>query len=357
MGNLNGKRIFCMRRWLSLTGHKPENKPTNIELTCTEIGGLWTSYAQETMGICFLNYFLHHLQDAEIIPLAQEALRLSQQRVDKIKSFFVAENIPVPAGFSESDVNLSAPPLFHDSFSLSFIYMMNRLSMINYSFIASNNVRLDVLDFFNECLHQSAEMFGKAVRMMLDKGLYDRPPKMEYPREVEYVEKKSFLDGIRGHKRPLNAIELSEIFFNIERNYFSVIVMLGFAQILDDKALKDLAVRGKKISEQQIELFNSLLMQEDLLGTVTVSMEVTDSTVSPFSEKLILSMVNILNSVDIVLISHALSLAMRADLIAHYSKIIAQVMAYGKDTFDALVERRWLEQPPLTTDRKQLLKS
>lgn len=340
-----------------MTGQHPETKSVNIELTCTEIGGLWSTYLQETMAVCFLKYFLHHLQDAEIVPLAQEALNLSNRRIDKIKSFFKAENFPVPAGFSESDVNLTAPPLFHDAFSLSFVYMMNRLSMINFSFIASNNVRLDVLDFFNECLRESTEMFGKAVRMMLNKGLYDRPPKMNYPREVEYIEKKSFLDGILGHKRPLNAIELSEIFFNIERNYFSVIVMLGFAQILDDKALKDLVIRGKKISEKQIELFNSLLMQEDLLGTVTVSMEVTDSTVSPFSEKLILSMVHILNSVDIVLISHALSVAMRTDLVANYSKIIAEVMAYGKDTFDALVERRWLEQPPMTTNRKQLLKS
>lgn len=336
-------------------GGKPDVKAVNIELSCTEIGGLWGVYLQESASSCFLTYFLHHLQDAEIIPLAQEALDLSQQRIEKIESLFQSENFPIPAGFSEKDVNLTAPPLFLDTFSLSFIYMMNRLSMINYSFVASNNVRLDVLDFFNECLHQSTEMFGKAVRMMLEKGIYDRPPKMNYPQEVEYVQKETILNGFLGKHRPLNAIELSEIFFNIERNYFSVILMLGFAQVVDDKDLRDLIIRGKKISEKQIELFNTLLMEEDLLGTVTVSMEVTDSTAAPFSEKLILSMVHILNSVDIVLISHALSLAMRADLAAHYSKIIAEVMAYGKSTFDAVVERRWLEQPPLATDRKKLL--
>lgn len=116
-------------------------------------------------------------------------------------------------------------------------------------------------------------------------------------------------------------------------------------------------IRGKKISEEQIELFNNLLMQEDLLGTVPISMEVTDSTVSPFTEKLIFSMINILNSVDILLISHALSLSMRADLTANYTKIIAKVMAYAKDIFDIVVERKWLEQPPLTTNRKQLIQS
>ena len=136
----------------------------------------------------------------------------------------------MPAAFSEGDVNLSAPPLFHDLFALSFVYMMNRLAMINFSYTASNNVRLDVLDFFNECLHTSTEMFGKAVKMMLSKGIYDRPPKMNYPKEIEFVQKESFITGIVGKNRPLNAIELSEIFFNIERNYFSVLIMLGFAQ-------------------------------------------------------------------------------------------------------------------------------
>ncbi|PWV98497.1 uncharacterized protein DUF3231 [Paenibacillus cellulosilyticus] len=340
-----------------MTFQKPEVKPTNIEFTCTEIGGLWGVYIQESLSVCCLTYMMHHLQDGQILPLADEALKLSQSRMDRIKQFFLAENFPIPAGFSEGDVNLAAPPLFHDTFTLSFIYMMNRLGMINFSFVASNNVRLDVLDFFKECIHTSTELFGKAVRMMLEKGIYDRPPKMNYPSKIEYVQKKSFLDGMFGKKRPLNAIELSEIFFNIERNYFSVILMLGFAQVMKDKKLKDFIIAGKKISEKQVELFNDLLMQEDLLGTVTVSMEVTDSTVSPFSDKLIISMINVLNSIDILLISHALSLSMRADLTAHYAKIIAEVMAYGKDTFDIMVEHEWLEQPPLTTDRQQLIQS
>jgi len=233
--------------------------------------------------------------------------------------------------------------------------MMNRLGMINFSYTASNNVRLDVLDFFTECIHTSSEMFGKAVKMMLSKGIYDRPPKMTYPKEIEFVQKESFLSGMIGNKRPLNAIELSEIFFNIERNYFSVLIMIGFAQVIKDKKLIDHIMKGKALSENQISFFNNLLMKEDLLGTVTVNMEVTDSTLSPFSDKLIFSMINALNSVDISLISHAMSVSMRTDLTAQYTKIIAEVMLYAKDTFDILVQKKWLEQPPLVTNRNKLI--
>ncbi len=336
---------------------RPEIKPHNIEFSSTEIGGLWSIYMQESMSVCFLTYFVHHLQDGEIVPLATQALEISEGRLERIRNFFTKESFPIPDGFTEADVNLDAPPLFHDAFALSYIYMTNRMGMINYAFTSSNNVRLDVLDFFNECLHVSTEMFGKAVRLSLEKGLFDRPPKMNYPDRVEYVRKTSFLDGISGRKRPLSAIELSEIFFNIERNYFAVLVMLGFAQVVHDPKLRDHILRGKNISEKQVDLFNRLLMDEDLLGTVTVGMEVTASTISPFSEKIIMAMINALNAVDIVLISHALALSMRADLIAHYTKIVGEVMLYAKDTFDIVVERGWLEQPPLTTDRRELLSS
>jgi hypothetical protein len=332
-----------------------DKKEVYIELTCTEIGGLWGVFFQESMSTCFLIYFLHHLRDEDIIPLAQESLQISQGRLNKIKNIYLAENFPVPAAFSEGDLNLSAPPLFNDAFALSYIYMMNRLGMINFSYTASNNVRLDVLDFFTECIHTSSEMFGKAVKMMLSKGIYDRPPKMTYPKEIEFVQKESFLSGMIGNKRPLNAIELSEIFFNIERNYFSVLIMIGFAQVIKDKKLIDHIMRGKTLSENQISFFNNLLMKEDLLGTVTVNMEVTDSTLSPFSDKLIFSMINALNSVDISLISHAMSVSMRTDLTTQYTKIIAEVMLYAKDTFDILVQKKWLEQPPLVTNRSKLI--
>jgi hypothetical protein len=133
--------------------------------------------------------------------------------------------------------------------------------------------------------------------------------------------------------------------------------MLGFAQVVEDRHIKEHIIKGKRLSEKQIELFNGLMMKEELLGTVPVSMEVTASTVSPFSDKLIMSMINMLNAIDIVLLSHAISLSMRTDLVAHYTQIIGEVMLYAKDTFDLAVEHQWLEQPPLSIDRGQLIHS
>lgn len=328
---------------------------SNVRLSSSEIGGLWSMYTLESLSICLLKYFIHHLHDDQIKGMLQKGLNLSQSHLTSIRAVFVDEQIPVPIGYSDEDIDFSSPPLFHDPFALSFVYNMTRFSMINSSFITANVARPDILEFFAEATRKSVALYTECVEMLLSKGLYDRPPMIEYPSQTEYISKQSYLDGFLGNKRPLNAIELTELFFNIERNYFGVLLTLGFLQVVKDKEIKQYIKRGKAISENQIETFNKLLQEENMLGLVPVSMEVTDSTTSPFSERLVMSLMHFLNSLDITLIGHALSTSMRTDLAVHYSKLIGEILLYAKDGFDIMVERKWLEQPPHATNRKQLI--
>lgn len=327
----------------------------NMKLTSSEIGGLWSTYIQDSMAECYLKYFKHHLKDSEILDVVKEALALSQDHLKQIKQIFHDEHFPVPYGFSDHDINYSAPPIFHDPFALSFVYGMSRMGMINYPYITTTIARGDILQFFLTANSKTAQLYDHSVNLMLSKGLYDRSPKMSYPHKVEFIEKPSFISGIIGSKRPLNAIELTEVFVRIERNYFAVILLMGFLQIVEDKEIKKYLIEGKKITDKQIRRLNELLISEELLGTVPVSMEVTDSTVSPFSDRLILSLIHFLNQIDVSLLGHALSVSMRTDLSAHYSEMIAEILGYAKDGFDILVNRKWLEQPPLAPDRKELV--
>nr|WP_311590836.1 DUF3231 family protein [Priestia megaterium] len=220
----------------------------------------------------------------------QKSLHISQTHLNQIKDIFSEESIPLPDGFMEKDINLLAPPLFYDLFALSFVYSMNRMSMVNLGFATSTVARADVLDFFTKALNQATELYAESTTLMLSKGIYDRPPMITYPEKVEYVKKQSYIVAAIGKKRPLNAVELTEIFFNIERNYFSVFLCMGLLQVIKDKEIKNYIKDGMEISEKQINFFNELLEKEELLGTVPVSMEVTNSTVSPISDKLIFAL-------------------------------------------------------------------
>ncbi|WP_408008139.1 DUF3231 family protein [Pseudalkalibacillus sp. A8] len=84
----------------------------NIRLSSPEIGGLWGTFIQEKMSVCLLKYFLHHIKDEEIKAILQKSLDISFAHLQQISKIFSEENIPLPHGFSDEDIDLSAPPLF-----------------------------------------------------------------------------------------------------------------------------------------------------------------------------------------------------------------------------------------------------
>lgn len=326
-----------------------------IRLSSSEIGGLWATYIQENMGVCLLKYFLHHNQDDEIKSVMEHALVIAEEHVQQISNIFQDESIPVPDGFTEKDIDFTAPPLFYDLFGLSFVYSMSRLGMINTGFITANVAREDVMNFFVKMVKQTSMLYQQSTNLMLSKGIYDRPPMIPYPKEVEYIEKLSYLSGF-GRKRPLNAAEITEIFFNTERNYFSVLLCMGLLQVVRDKEIHNFIEEGKKISEKQINTFNEILMREELLGNISTGMEVTDSTVSPFSDRLVVTLFHSLNAIDLVLIGHALSLSLRSDLSAYYQKYIIDILQYSVKGFNLMIDRGWAQELPHAPDRRELQK-
>ncbi|WP_240675909.1 DUF3231 family protein [Ammoniphilus sp. CFH 90114] len=189
-------------------------------------------------------------------------------------------------------------------------------------------------------------MYNESTTLMLSKGIYDRPPMLNYPKHVEYIQEESIFSGYLSKKRSLSALELTEIFLNIERNYFGLLICMGFTQVVKDEEIKRYLLNGKRICEKQIQILNKILIDEGHLGTVPVTMQVTDSKVSPFSDKLIVFLFHTLNSLDITLIGHGLSMSMRTDLSTIFSRLIGEILVYGKEGFDIMVKRRWLEQPP-----------
>ncbi|HZG15522.1 MAG TPA: DUF3231 family protein [Candidatus Bathyarchaeia archaeon] len=328
-----------------------------VGLTSTEIAALWSTYISDTISICMSKHFLQYIEDEEVKPLIEEALHASETHVKEIGNIFTKEQIPVPVGFSEKDVDLSAPPLFFDLFPLSYLYGMSRMGLLTYSILLSNVAREDVRLFFSKCLDTTQKLYNMSISLMLEKGIYDRPPMIPYPDKAEFVkQKETFISKWMETPRPLNVIELEEMFFNIERNYFGLILLTGFIQVIKDEQLKRYLERGKELAVKQIRFLNEKMMNEDLLGTVMVNTEVTTSTTSPFSERLIMSLMNIMNSSGLTYIGHALSTVTRMDLVAHFSSLIGEVLQYGKDGMDILIAREWMEEPPHAPNRKELAK-
>lgn len=327
-----------------------------LKLTSAEIAGLWETYLQNTAIQCILKHFLTFVQNAEIRGLTEEAFELYQNQTADIAGIFREEHIPVPAGFTDADVDSAAPPLFSELYALSFVYRVGQITLANNGNILVKVARQDVVKLFSNGLHAVKLHYQKSLSLMLELGIYDRPPKIEYPENREFVAEQSFLGRWVGEQRTLSAMELGEIFFVIERNYIGLLLLLGLIQATKDKEIKAYLIRGKALGEKQIAIFNELLKKEDLLEISPVTMEVTNSTHSPFSERLTLFMITTTTAASLPLLASAMAFSMRKDLIVSYSRIIAEVMLFGEDGINLMIRRGWMEQPPLAFDRKPYMK-
>ncbi|WP_078381715.1 DUF3231 family protein [Sutcliffiella halmapala] len=329
----------------------------NIQLTTPEIAALWTSYIQNSATMCFYKHFLQQLEDSEIKNVVKDALYLEEIYNKEIKKIFEKEGFPTPDGFTDKDVDLSAPPLYTDLFALSFVYRVGQMLVPFYATILTKVARKDIVEYFDECMRTSTKLYKKSLQLMLSKGIYDRPPKIPYPKEVEYlVVPPTLLEGWFGDKRPLNVLELGEIFYVIERNYIGLVMLMGLIQVTKDKEIKGFFLKGKKLAEKQVELFNKVLKEEEHFGNIPVSIEVTNSTVSPFSEKLLMFLITTTTSAGIYLLSYAMSISIRKDIAAHYSILMAEIAKYGGEGLEIMINRGWMEQPPQSIDRSNLYK-
>lgn len=327
----------------------------NIDLTTPEIAGLWKNYLQSTAVLCFMKHSAQYIQDEEIKPLVKEQIQDLSDNIAKTVQIFVDENYPIPEGFSDLDVDLAAPPLYTDLYALSFIYRYNQMGLSDYGITLSKVARKDVVAFFHQLLKSTTQIYLKALDLMLSKGIYDRPPKISYPAKVNFISQQdSFLEAWLGDARPLNVFELGEIFYTIERNYIGLLLLMGFIQVVKDKEIKEYLIKGKKLAEKQIEIFNKVLKEEEEIGNIPVSMEVTASTTSPFSDRLIMFFIAITAATGFYLVAFSLSATMRKDLVAKYALLMPEILAYGGEGANIMINRGWLEQPPQAVDRKAL---
>ena len=331
------------------------NVTHEVGLSSTEIAWLWSVYINEGVSVCFIKHLQKYNTHKDVDSLLKRALELSTKHIEEIKQLFTKENFPIPRGFSDEDVDLTAPSLFFDLFSVSFVYGMSRIGLVTYAQMVSCVAREDVRQFFAKCLQSTLELYNISIELMLHKGIYDRPPMIPYPDHIEFIRnKETFISKWLEKQRPLNVIEISEMFFNIERNYFGLILLTALIQVAKDEKVKKFLVKGKQLAEKQIEFLNKTFIKDDLLGTVMVNSEVTTTTESPFSDRLIMFLVTALNQQGVAYIGHALSISSRVDLVSEYSKLIPEIMKYGKDGMDLMLEYEWLEEPPHAPNRKEL---
>ncbi|MGG1517245.1 DUF3231 family protein [Paenibacillus oryzisoli] len=325
-------------------------------LTATEMGKLWATYIGNTMGKCVLSYYLKHIDDPDIRVALEHAMELSNNNIQTIELFFNQADFPIPTGFSDSDVDLKAPRLFKDEFYLHYLKYASKAGMSLYSIAVPLVTRSDIRDFFIKCVEGTMKLQSAIAVISESKNELMNSPVIPPPDKVDFVHSEKFLGSFFGKSRPLQGLEIAHIFGNLNNDITSKALIIGFAQVTNDNKVRAFLERGKNINQNHIESLSEKLSHDGLPSPTLIDHFVTSSTVSPFSDKLMVFHKVDMFNVKIREYANGISLDGRKDIGALFTKCQAEVMLYVEDGANLLIENGWLEKPPEAVDRSKFLK-
>ena len=331
---------------------------TKIDLTSTEVAGLWNTYMNDTMAICTLKHFLNTLKDEEIRHILQRTLDISNGHVQVIRDKFNQDGFPIPKGFNEDDVDMNAPKLYTDPFYLFYLINLGQIGMNNFTLILNHVGRSDIRDFFSTCVHESIELFNLTADALQQQGLYIKSPRVEFVKEVDFLDNQNFFSGgwfVK--KRSLLAREMVAIFASLRSNIIGGALITGFGQVAQSKKLCKYFFRGRDLSWKKVEALTKFFIDENIPIPSTSDSFVTDSTIAPFSDKLMAFHTVLMFDAGIAQDGIAFSNVMRHDLMAHFTASAKDTADFAEDGVDILFENRWMEQPPQIIEHRELAKA
>ncbi|KAB2335743.1 DUF3231 family protein [Bacillus mesophilum] len=328
-------------------------------LMASEIGILWTSFQNDSMSCCILSHMLKYADDQEIKKIIESALEIACVHIEKLTHLFEKEKYAKPTGFTKKDVNLNAPRLFSDAFCVTYINHMAKAGMVGYSGMLAMSAREDIVDFYSKALLETRNLYETTLKVMIKNGLYVRAPYIPLPSETDYVDSSKYLSGLNpfSKKRPLNAIEISHLFLNIQTNSIGVKLCLAFGQTSPRTEVQEYMLRGKQISEKQMAVFIRTLLENNISAPTSPDECVTETTTQIFSDQLVMFHMALLSAAGTGNYATAAAASQRSDLAINYERLSFEIARYAKQGADIMIKNNWLEQPPGTIDREKLVRN
>lgn len=328
----------------------------NIEhdprLTSAEISYLWGAYLNESMSVCVSKYLLLHIEDTNIKSLVEKVLVVSQEYVDSVHGILTTEEIQVPRGFTNEDVNLKAKQLFSDIFCLYYVKNLITLGLSGYAISLPTIYRQDILTLNSNNLTTLIELNSEISQVILGKGLTIRPPYIPYPTEIEFIHKQSFILELLG-TRPLTSEEVTTLYVNTLSNNIGTCISYAFAQVAETKDVSNYFLRGKEIGSKHLKVFKDYLENHSLpaITPLAINQDVTESTDSPFSDKLLMFHYLTMLGSGVSNYGNAISTSMRSDLVVDFSRLMTETMKFNEDGMNIMIKNSWFERPPLASYR------
>jgi hypothetical protein len=320
----------------------------DIPLSSSELGNLWQAYREKSMALRVLDYFMENSNEKETKDILQNIYTIESQNEEQIKTIFNDAGAVIPIAFTDDDVNKNAPQLFDDNYVIMYFRMMSKVLTSLYALHSGMSYRPDIRDLYIKFTADTQRNYSETTQYLLDKGVLTRPPIVPMPKSVDFIEDKSYTSGINPFqkKRALNTVEIGLVYQSLETNITGMQLMKGFEQVAKESDVKSYFKRGKELAKDIISTMSSLLMESDIPAPVTSGGMITSSTISPFSDKIMMYNTNLLSMFGLGSNSVGAAFSFRSDLFLKMGSNLASTFDFVKDGGTIIIEHGWMEEPP-----------
>lgn len=322
------------------------------KLTSSEIGTLWMTYQQKTMFLRIMEYFLEKSDQQDEKELLQFVYEVISPYPDKIAQFFTQEGGKEPVGFTADDVSVGSPPLYDNGYHIMFVRVMKQISMGMHTLHLSMSYRQDVCDLYQELTNITQEIYSRCTDYLLQKGIIARPPYVPMPKGNYFVDDKEYLKGnsILGEKRVLNTVELAHIYQGVESNTVGYVMINSFHQVSQTQDVRKYFGEGMDLAKKMIVKFTKEIEDSQLPTPTASGGNVTNSVISPFSEKLMMYCTSLFSSFSLGKNAIGTAFSFRNDLPLEVSLIAKDIFDYAHVGAKLMIKHGWLEEPPRIKD-------
>lgn len=140
----------------------------------------------------------------------------------------------------------------------------------------------------------------------------------------------------------------------MQANSLRKALLIGFSQVASSEEIRRFMVRGRDLTGRHNKILQSFLDDSHLRAPMTWNDTVTDSTIAPFSDKLMMFHIAAVTAIAIADYGASFSTSLRMDESATYARLVSELALYAKDAADIMINKGWMEKPPQASDRDKL---
>ncbi|WP_417900457.1 DUF3231 family protein [Bacillus haimaensis] len=314
-------------------------------MNVNELGFLWYLQSSSNMFNLLLKYLSETSEDTDLRNILNEIYEISTYQEQEATQLLSDEGYKDTPFFREDDIYSSTTKLFSDQLIIEILKHItsNGLRALAVQYVELTDYK--VKNFYKKLLNDVIQLDFSLLKLLNDKDLLQNNS-FSYKKADERDGK--LFKVVSTQQRPLNAVELANMFSSLQCNNVGVALCIGFSEVVEDMDTKKFILEGKKLAFYQSASLSDIYRENGIPTTTGLEAHVNKVKESPFSDKLMANLIMFLNPVSISNLQNAVVSSYKKDHIDSLKELIKMVEDYSEKGLKLLIRKNWFNEPPVS---------